>query len=330
MPASRRSTGRGRSGSTSSSGHRDPSTTSQSRSQHPTRSSSTSSSRTGTQHDDHRTRGSRTSGAGNGRHQGRAMIESLEEGFLTELADMLDGENQLLKTLQKLGGAVESRELRDAFEHHLEQTHEHVSRIEQVFQMFGRKPETDRCEGLQGIVTEGDELLRKTAEGPLRDALIIAAAQKAEHYEMAAYGSLCAWADQLGETRALRLLEETLNEEKMADRTLTRIAESFANVQAPERRGDRDFGRGGGREFGGREGGREFGRSNEPDRYGRGGFDDRNRRDDESSRRFDEERQNRGFQGGMRGRGDWEPPYSDTGMGGRSRSRDPREKRYEE
>jgi len=248
------------------------------------------------------------------------MIESLEEGFLTELADMLDGEHQLLKTLQKFSRSVESRELRDAFERHIEQTHDHVARLEQVFQMFGRKPETDRCEGLQGITSEGDEVLRKSAQGPLRDAMVIAAAQKAEHYEIASYGSLCAWADQLGEDRALRLLEETLSEEKMADRTLTRIAESFSNVQAPERRGERDFGR---------SGGREFGRFDQQDQERRGGPGERQRSSgQESGRQFEDERRNRGFEGGMRGRGDWEPPYSD--FDDRSRSRNPREKRYDE
>jgi len=308
MPATRRNTGRGRSGSSSSSGQHESSSNPQHRSQSRKR----STSRGEAQH----ASGQRSSG-GNGRHQGRAMIESLEEGFLTELADMLDGENQLLKTLQKFAGAVEARELRDAFERHLEQTRDHVARIEQVFQMFGRKPETDRCEGLQGIITEGDEILRKSAQGPLRDAMVIAAAQKAEHYEIASYGSLCAWADELGEARALRLLEETLNEEKMTDRTLTRIAESFSNTQAPERRGER-FGRG-----------REFARYDEEDRERRGGPDDRQRPfGEERDRRFEDERRNRGFQGGMRGRGDWEPPYSD--FGDRSCSRYPREKRHDE
>ena len=250
------------------------------------------------------------------------MIESLEEGFLTELADMLEGEHQLVKSLQRLSGSVQSHELRTAFERHLEQTHDHVTRLEQVFRMFGRKPETDRCEGLQGIVTEGDEILRKAAPGPVRDAMVIAAAQKAEHYEIASYGSLCAWAEHLGEHRAVRLLEETLNEEKMTDRTLTRIAESFANPQAPERRGDRDDERSGG--------GREFGRFDEEERQR--ARDDRNRRfDEERDRNFEDGRQrNRGFQGGMRGRGEWEPQYSDPGFGDRSRSRSTREKRWDE
>ena len=141
MPNTRRSTGRGRSGSTSSSstGHRSSSESRQDQT-HP-RSASGSGSRSGTQRGQQRTQGSR---GGNGRHQGHAMIESLEEGFLAELGDMLDGENQLLKTLQKFSGAVENPQLRDAFERHLEQTHDHVARLEQVFQMFGRKPETDR------------------------------------------------------------------------------------------------------------------------------------------------------------------------------------------
>lgn len=309
MPTTRRSTGRGRSSSSSNAGHRSPSESMQDQSSRSmSGTGSRSRSQSGSQRGQHRSQGSRT---GNGRHQGRAMIETLEEGFLTELADMLDGENQLLKTLQKFSGSVENPQLRDAFERHLEQTHDHVSRLEQVFQIFGRKPETDRCEGLQGIVTEGDEILRKATQGPLRDAMIIAAAQKAEHYEIASYGALCAWADQLGEQRAVRLLEETLSEEKMTDRMLTRMAESFANQRAPGRRGEREFGR--------------ESRFNEEDRFGRG--NDRNRHfGEERDRQFDDDQRNRGFQGGMRGRGDWEPPYSDD----RSRSRYGREKRYDE
>jgi len=262
-----------------------------------------------------RSRGGRKSASENGHTQGRHMLESLEEGFLSELADAMSGEHQLLKALPKMGSAVESRRLKQVFEQHLDETQEHIQRLEQVFREFRRAPETETCEGMQGILSEGQDLLKKVGPGPLRDALVIAAAQKAEHYEIATYGSLCAWALELGETRVLRLLEDTLSEEKMMDLTLTRIAESSSNADAPERM------RGGREERGDRRG----------DRDGRGereGRDDRSRRDwDERS--FTDDRRNRGFQG-MRGRPDWETPYSDSRPDDRSRSRMHRDKRSHE
>ena len=105
-------------------------------------------------------------------------------------------------------------------------------RLENVFKQLGHKAEAETCEGMQGILTECKELFQKAGQGPVRDALIIAATQKADHYAIATYGTLCAWADQLEEDRALRLLDETLYEKKTADRTLSRVAEALANPQA--------------------------------------------------------------------------------------------------
>ena len=105
-------------------------------------------------------------------------------------------------------------------------------RLENVFKQLGHKAEAETCEGMQGILTECKELFQKTGQGPVRDALIISAAQKADHYAIATYGTLCAWADQLEEDRALRLLDESLYEKKTADRTLSRVAETLANPQA--------------------------------------------------------------------------------------------------
>jgi len=168
---------------------------------------------------------------GNGRTQTH-MIENLEEGFLAEVADMLHAERQILKMLPKLVESATSRKLKDAFELHLEQTEDQVMRLERVFKLFDHKPQVEVCEGMHGIITEGKELLSKTGPGPVRDAMIIAAAQKVEHYEITSYGTLCSWAEQLGEHEALDLLEQSLVEEKTTDRNLSRIAESFSNQQA--------------------------------------------------------------------------------------------------
>ena len=174
----------------------------------------------------------------NGRSQGRHMVETLEEGFIAELADMLNGEGQLLKMLNRMAMSAHSPRLRDAFELHAEQTERQMARLERVFELFQRKPHTEKCEGLEGIVTEGNELLQRSGSGPIRDALMISAAQKVEHYEIASYGTLCSWAEQLNQREAMDLLEENLNEEKATDRILTHIAESFANQRAE---GPRDF-----------------------------------------------------------------------------------------
>ena len=174
---------------------------------------------------------------GNG-HSPKHMLADLEDAFIAELADMLHAEQELAKVLPKLAQAAGTPKLRDALEWHTEQTEQQANRLQRVFQSFARKPQTEVCEGMQGIVSECNDLLRKSGSGPVRDAMIIAATQKALHYEMAAYGTLCAWAEELEVDDAVRLLEDTLREKKGADRTLTRIAESFANPQA-----ERDEGR---------------------------------------------------------------------------------------
>jgi len=178
--------------------------------------------------------------SGNGR-SGTHMVTNLEDGFLGELADMLFAERELLKVLPKLSQAASSRRLRDALEWHTEQTEQQVMRLQNIFKLFGRKEEVETCEGMQGILEECKDLLQKTGPGPVRDAMIIAATQKAEHYEIAAYGTLCSWADQLGEDQVVDLLAETLYEEKATDRNLSRIAEMMANPQAD--RGESRYGR---------------------------------------------------------------------------------------
>jgi ferritin-like metal-binding protein YciE len=176
--------------------------------------------------------------ARSGRNGKSNEVQDLEDAFTEELGDALHAERQLIRALPKMARAAQSRQLREALEMHLEETEGQVERLEQVFELLDEEPEAHVCEGMQGILSEGKEMLEKLDAGPTRDALIIASAQKVEHYEIAQYGSLCAWAEELGQRRAVDLLEETLQEEKAADKKLTRIAESQSNVQASRGSGD--------------------------------------------------------------------------------------------
>lgn len=154
-------------------------------------------------------------------------MSNLRETFIDELRDLYDAEKQLLAALPKMMKAAESEELKAAFDEHAGQTEEHVSRLEQVFAAFEEKPRGKKCKAMQGLIEEAKELI-KEEEG---DAALICAAQKNEHYEIASYGSLAAWARLLGEDEAVELLEETLNEEKETDEKLTEIAESTVNAE---------------------------------------------------------------------------------------------------
>ncbi|MCD6051948.1 MAG: ferritin-like protein [Verrucomicrobia bacterium] len=160
------------------------------------------------------------------------MDNELHELFLDELADMLHAEKQLTKALPKLAAAAESDELREAFEAHLEETQTHISRIEQVFALLDKPAKAKKCPAMEGIVKEGSEVLDEYDGSPALDAALIAAAQKAEHYEIASYGCLCTWAESMGHDEALELLQATLEEEKAADEKLTEIATSVANAKA--------------------------------------------------------------------------------------------------
>jgi len=157
-------------------------------------------------------------------------MSALRETFLNELADLYDAEKQLLKALPKMAKAASEEELKEAFESHLEETQKHVERLEQVFDIFEEPAKGKKCKAMQGLVAEGEELIKED-EG---DAALICAAQKVEHYEIASYGSLCAWARILEEEQAAELLEETLDEEKAADEKLTGIAETAVNQEESE------------------------------------------------------------------------------------------------
>lgn len=159
-------------------------------------------------------------------------VNSLKELYVEELKDTYDAEKQIVKALPKMVKAASTPELQKAFEAHLEQTKGHVQRLEQIFQGLGEEPKAKKCDGMRGILEEGEEVVSEGSEGPVRDAGLIAGAQRVEHYEMAVYGSLKTWAEQLNDDQAAQLLEETLNEEKKADQKLTQIAESSVNTEA--------------------------------------------------------------------------------------------------
>jgi ferritin-like metal-binding protein YciE len=162
---------------------------------------------------------------------------TLRELFVDELRDLYDAETRLVKALPKLAKASQLDDLREGFETHLEQTKEHVARLEQVMESLDEKPTGKKCIGMVGIIQEGDEMMGEELEGSVMDAALIAAAQRTEHYEIAAYGCVRAWAKELGEDEAAELLEKTLNEEKEADAKLSELAEQVntaANAQGEE------------------------------------------------------------------------------------------------
>ena len=159
----------------------------------------------------------------------------LQEFFMESLKDIYWAEKRLTKTLPKLQKAATTQELKTAIEEHLSQTQEHVARIEEAFQMMGKKAQAKKCEAMEGLVKEGESILEETEKGSMtRDAGIIAAAQKVEHYEIATYGTLVTLAKTMGEDDVAELLAQTLEEEKQTDQTLTGIAESGINWAAEE------------------------------------------------------------------------------------------------
>ena len=159
-------------------------------------------------------------------------VKTMEELFVHELSDIYSAEKQMTKALPRLAKAAESAELSAAFEAHLEETEGQVARIEEVAEVLGIKLKRIKCDAMEGLVEEGKSVIEDVKEGPLRDAALIGGAQKAEHYEIAAYGTLCALARQLGYDKAIPLLEATLEEEKSTDEKLTMIAEGGGNQKA--------------------------------------------------------------------------------------------------
>lgn len=160
------------------------------------------------------------------------LENDLHELFLDELSDLHNAEQQLVKALPKMHKAALADDLKAAIESHLAETEGHVDRLDEVFQSLGEKPKRKTCAAMKGIIEEASELLKEQKGKTSLDAAIIAAAQKAEHYEIASYGTVRAWAQQMGHEEAVSLLEATLNEERAADEKLTEIAESLANEEA--------------------------------------------------------------------------------------------------
>jgi len=159
-------------------------------------------------------------------------FENLKELYVDELEDLYDAEKRIVKALPKVAKAATDPELRNALLHHLEQTKEHVNRLERVFQGLGQSAKGKTCDGMKGILSEGEDTIDEIDDPAVRDAGIIAAAQRVEHYEIAAYGTVRKWAEQLNDTHGARMLGETLQEEKEADKKLTGIALNGANPRA--------------------------------------------------------------------------------------------------
>ena len=159
--------------------------------------------------------------------------EALKELYIDELKDLYSAENQLVKALPKMAKAANSEVLREGFEAHLEQTKEHLQRLEQIFELLDESPKGRKCMGMEGLVKEGSEAIEEDFEGAVMDAALIGAAQRVEHYEIAAYGTVCEFAKVLGEKQHVSLLQETLEEEKETDEKLTKLAKDI-NAQANE------------------------------------------------------------------------------------------------
>ena len=159
-------------------------------------------------------------------------MESLADLLQDELKDIYDAEKQLTKALPKLAKKATNQQLREAIEQHLQETEGHVERLEQVFELLELPVKGKKCEGVQHLIAEGNDMIGDADEDAVRDAVMIAGAQKVEHYEIAAYGTLRTWANLLGKTEAAGIFEEILEEEKAADAKLTEIAEDFVNEQA--------------------------------------------------------------------------------------------------
>jgi len=160
-------------------------------------------------------------------------MNSLRDLFEEELKDLYSAEQQIVKSLPKMASAASSSDLKNAFEHHLEETRGHIQRLEQIFERQSMSGKGKKCEGMEGLLKEGAELLQTRAEPWVKDAGLIGAAQRVEHYEIAGYGTARTFAEHLGEQDIAEMLQETLDEEGAADQKLTQIAQDV-NVKAAE------------------------------------------------------------------------------------------------
>ena len=170
----------------------------------------------------------------------KAASTGLQKLLEDQLADIYYAEKQLLRALPKMAKAASNDELRTAFKDHAEETQEQVERLEQIFAAMELPVKGKKCPAIDGILEEGKEIMEEFSDDAALDAGLVAAAQKAEHYEIASYGSMCAWAEQLGLEEVAALLNETLEEEKSADEKLTGIAESVVNIEAETEEGEEE------------------------------------------------------------------------------------------
>jgi ferritin-like metal-binding protein YciE len=159
-------------------------------------------------------------------------LDSLEKLYVEQLKDLYSAESQLVQALPKMAKAASSSDLRKAFQMHLDQTKEHVNRLEQIFENMEYKPTGHKCKGMEGLIEEGEEMIENNAEEEVRDAGLIAAAQRVEHYEIAGYGTVRTYAEMLNRPEDAQLLQQTLDEEYKTDEKLTMLAESEINVEA--------------------------------------------------------------------------------------------------
>jgi ferritin-like metal-binding protein YciE len=159
-------------------------------------------------------------------------LSTLQDLFVEQLQDLHDAENQILKALPKMAKAASAPELQQAFQDHLEQSRMHVERLDRIFNQLGAQSKGKSCKAMQGLIAEGEELIKEKADPAVRDAGLIAAAQRVEHYEMAAYGCARTYARQLGQQQTAQLLQQTLDEEGATDKKLTQLAETLINLEA--------------------------------------------------------------------------------------------------
>jgi ferritin-like metal-binding protein YciE len=164
-------------------------------------------------------------------------LDSLKDLYIDELKDLYSAENQLLKALPKMAKAATSKALKTGFERHLRQTEGHVKRLQQVFKTLGVSPNGKKCKAMEGLIEEGDDVISENAEPEVRDAALIAAAQRVEHYEIAGYGCVRTYAELLGDHRAGKTLQTTLEEESATDEKLTGLAQKInVSAKAPPKR----------------------------------------------------------------------------------------------
>lgn len=162
------------------------------------------------------------------------QMQDLQDLYVEELRDIYNAEKQLVKALPKMAKKATDEQLKSAFTEHLEQTKGHVERLEQIFEKLGKRAGGKTCKAMQGIVEEGKETMEEDAEPEVMDAALIAAAQRVEHYEIAAYGTVRTYAKLLGDDKAAKLLQTTLDEEGETDKKLTQLAESSINIEATD------------------------------------------------------------------------------------------------